>query len=154
MIGPVSKVSASPSASQLNSAKVFLSYTTQWQAFALPQVCTHVHLKLQKKRRCTGCRRRRHFLMEEFWLTINTICLCVKSLYKCVFIATIELCIKSAGTFSFVCFTFKWSQVAYHPLYTLLHLLLTSFISSASIWMSLWCETDCFLSHQGRDSVV
>ncbi len=50
----------------------------------LERAHTHVRLKLEKEGRCTGCRRRRHFLMEEFWLANNTVLsLCKKSVRVC-----------------------------------------------------------------------
>lgn len=63
----------------------------------------------------------------------HNLSLCKKSVQVCFHRNDITLYKISRHFFSFVCFTFKWSQVAYHPLHTLLHLLLTSFISSASI---------------------
>lgn len=76
--------------------------------------CAHTRafLNWEKDGGCTGCRRRRHVLMEEFWLTNNTFCLCVKSL--CFHHNDITLYKISRHFFLFVCFTFKWSQVAYY----------------------------------------
>lgn len=68
----------------------------------------------------------------------HNLSLCKKSVCVCFHRNNITL-YKISRHF-FFCFMFKWSQVAYYPLHTLHHLLLTSFISSASIWTSLWCE--------------
>ena len=121
--------------------KPFLSYTTRGQAFALPRVCAHVQSLTGKDEGCTGCRRRWHVLTEEFG-SPTTQFVPVKSL-KCLFHRNnITLYKISRHFFFFICLLHVQMVTgnSLPPPNTLLHLHLTSSISSASIWMSFACE--------------